>query len=64
MPKQKRRSLKLLLLKDQGYTLVEVKHPVDGERLMKNYYTVAAGSAGIADFMARQKLKDRLNEMM
>ncbi|OSM21973.1 6-aminohexanoate hydrolase [Enterococcus faecalis] len=44
-------------LKDQGYTLVEVKHPVDGERLMKNYYTVAAGSAGIADFMARQKLK-------
>ena len=24
---------------------------------MKNYYTVAAGSAGIADFMARQKLK-------
>lgn len=51
-------------LKDQGYTLVEVKHPVDGERLMKNYYTVAAGSAGIADFMARQKLKDRLNEMM
>ena len=44
-------------LKDQGYTLVEVKHPVDGERLMKNYYTVAAGSAGIADFMVRQKLK-------
>ncbi|WP_165370886.1 amidase family protein [Enterococcus faecalis] len=44
-------------LKDQGYTLVEVKHSVDGERLMKNYYTVAAGSAGIADFMARQKLK-------
>ena len=44
-------------LKDQGYTLIEVKHPVDGERLMKNYYTVAAGSAGIADFMARQKLK-------
>ncbi|RXV49141.1 6-aminohexanoate hydrolase [Enterococcus faecalis] len=44
-------------LKDQGYTLVEVKHPVDGERLMKNYYTVAAGSAGFADFMARQKLK-------
>lgn len=47
----------VVFLKDQGYTLVEVKHPVDGERLMKNYYTVAAGSAGIADFMARQKLK-------
>ncbi|MGK0552806.1 amidase family protein [Enterococcus faecalis] len=47
-------------LKEQGYTLVEVKHPVDGRRLMKNYYTIAAGSAGIADFLARQQLKRSL----
>ncbi len=36
MPKQKEAVAEAVaFLKDQGYTLVEVKHPVDGERLMK-----------------------------
>lgn len=42
-------------LNEQGYTTVEVDYPIDGRRLMLNYYTIAASGASSINFMANQK---------
>ncbi|MBP2623630.1 amidase family protein [Streptococcus oricebi] len=49
-------------LRSQGYQLVEVDYPVDGEQLMKSYYSLAANSAKTVNFLANQKLKRNLQK--
>lgn len=44
-------------LKDLGYKVEEVDYPIDGKRLMEQYYVKAASSAGFVNFTAKQKLK-------
>lgn len=44
-------------LRAQGFDVVEVKPEIDGIKLMENYYTIAAGSAGVAEYLGNQILK-------
>lgn len=44
-------------LKGQGFDVVEAKPNIDGVKLMENYYTIAASSAGVAEFVGTQILK-------
>ena len=44
-------------LNEQGYKTVEVDYPVDGKAMMEDYYVNAAKTAGMVDFLARNKLK-------
>lgn len=44
-------------LRAQGFDVVEAKPEIDGIKLMKNYYTIAAGSAGVAEYLGNQILK-------
>ncbi|WP_270312485.1 amidase family protein [Vagococcus fluvialis] len=44
-------------LRAQGFDVVEAKPEIDGIKLMENYYTIAAGSAGIAEYLGNQILK-------
>ena len=49
-------------LRSQGYQLTEVDYPIDGEQLMKAYYTLAANSAKTVNLLANQKLKRNLQK--
>lgn len=44
-------------LRAQGFDVVEAKPEIDGIKLMENYYTIAAGSAGVAEYLGNQILK-------
>lgn len=44
-------------LRSQGFDVVEAKPEIDGIKLMENYYTIAAGSAGVAEYLGNQILK-------
>ncbi|HCM89888.1 MULTISPECIES: amidase family protein [Vagococcus] len=44
-------------LKSQGYQVEEAKPEIDGVKLMENYYTIAAGSGGMAEYLGNQILK-------
>ena len=44
-------------LRAQGFDVVEAKPEIDGIKLMQNYYTIAAGSAGVAEYLGNQILK-------
>ena len=44
-------------LQAQGFKTVEVAYPIDGVKLMQNYYTIGAGSVGVIDYLATSKLK-------
>ena len=44
-------------LKSQGYQVEEAKPEIDGVKLMENYYTIAAGSGGMAEYLGKQILK-------
>ncbi|KXT78351.1 amidase family protein [Streptococcus sp. DD13] len=44
-------------LQQQGYRLEEVDYPVDGQKMMEAYYTLAASNATTANFLIQQKLK-------
>ncbi|AQP54555.1 hypothetical protein CBF34_01225 [Vagococcus penaei] len=41
-------------LKAEGFDVQEVDWPIDGIELMKNYYVIGAGAAGIANFQLQQ----------
>lgn len=41
-------------LRSQGFDVVEAKPEIDGIKLMENYYTIAAGSAGVAEYLGNQ----------
>lgn len=47
-------------LNKQGYQTVEVDYPIDGKRMMMDYYTIAAAGTAIADYLINQKLKRHL----
>lgn len=47
-------------LNKEGFKTVEVDYPIDGKRMMMDYYTIAAGSTAIADYLITQKLKRHL----
>lgn len=47
-------------LESQGFKPVEVDYPVDGKRMMMNYYTIASGGASSINFMAQNILKRNL----
>ena len=47
-------------LKSQGYQMQEVNYPINGQQLMKAYYTLAASSASSLDLLAQKKLKRHL----
>lgn len=49
-------------LNKQGFKTVEVGYPIDGKRMMMDYYTIAAGSTAIADYLITQKLKRHLTK--
>ena len=44
-------------LRAQGFDVVEAKPEIDGIKLMENYYTIAAGSAGVTEYLGNQILK-------
>lgn len=44
-------------LKSQGYQVEEVKYPVNGMELMNDYDIIGAGSSGIINYLAKNKLK-------
>lgn len=44
-------------LRAQGFDVVEAKPEIDGIKLMENYYTIAAVSAGVAEYLGNQILK-------
>ncbi|MBO0487482.1 amidase family protein [Vagococcus fluvialis] len=44
-------------LRSQGFDVVEAKPEINGIKLMENYYTIAAGSAGVAEYLGNQILK-------
>lgn len=44
-------------LRSQGFTVEAAEPAVDGVKLMESYYTIAAGSMGIINFLANQTLK-------
>ncbi|MGO3731684.1 MAG: amidase family protein [Vagococcus sp.] len=44
-------------LREKGFTVDEVDTRVDGVMLMKQYYTIGAGSGSLAGFLAQQALK-------
>ncbi|MGX7419188.1 amidase family protein [Carnobacterium gallinarum] len=44
-------------LREKGFQVEEVDYPIDGKQLMMDYYTLAASSAGIIDYLAMQKVK-------
>lgn len=44
-------------LRAQGFDVVEAKPEIDGIKLMENYYTIAAGSAGVVEYLGNQILK-------
>lgn len=44
-------------LRSQGFDVVEAKPEIDGIKLMENYYTIAASSAGVAEYLGNQILK-------
>ncbi len=44
-------------LKEQGFQVEEAEPEIDGIKLMENYYTIAAGSAGVAEYLGNQILK-------
>lgn len=48
-------------LEQQGYKTVEVNYPIDGKRMMMDYYTIAASGTAIADYLIHQKLKRHLS---
>ncbi|MGX7108717.1 amidase family protein [Facklamia miroungae] len=43
-------------LKGEGYQIEEVAYPVDGKKLMENYYILASSYAGSLDYMAKRPL--------
>lgn len=44
-------------LRSEGFQVEEVEQPYNGVELMKNYYTIGAGSTGIIEFLAKQQIK-------
>ncbi|MFD1417301.1 amidase family protein [Companilactobacillus keshanensis] len=44
-------------LKHQGYQVEEVKYPINGTELMNDYDIIGAGSSGIINYLANNKLK-------
>ncbi len=44
-------------LKQEGFQVEEVTPDIDGIKLMEGYYTIAAGSAGMAEYLGNQILK-------
>ncbi|MBO0477484.1 LPXTG cell wall anchor domain-containing protein [Vagococcus sp. DIV0080] len=44
-------------LKQEGFQVEEVTPDIDGIKLMEGYYTIAAGSAGMAEYLGSQILK-------
>lgn len=49
-------------MESQGFTLVEVDYPIDGKKMMEDYYTLAATSTESLDNLAQIYLKRNLEQ--
>lgn len=49
-------------LNQKGFKTIEVPYPINGQDMMKHYYTIAASSAPSINFMAQQALKRPLQK--
>ena len=49
-------------MESQGFTLVEVDYPIDGKKMMEDYYTLAATSTESLDDLAQIYLKRNLEQ--
>lgn len=49
-------------LNQKGFKTIEVPYPINGQEMMKHYYTIAASSAPSINFMAQQALKRPLQK--